>query len=79
MAIDDEGGGELEAGLALLFQFTLTRALGLPWISYSYCCRLITYWPARSICIPGAGSEFRRNSRRASPVNSYCHVIVKPA
>ena len=33
------------------------------------CCRLITYWPARSIFISGAGPEFRRNSRRASPVN----------
>ena len=32
-------------------------------------CRLITYWPARSIFISGAGPEFRRNSRRASPVN----------
>ena len=31
-------------------------------------CRLITYWPARSIYISGAGPEFRRNSRRASPV-----------
>ena len=31
-------------------------------------CRLITYWPARSIFISGAGPEFRRNSRRASPV-----------
>ena len=33
-------------------------------------CRLITYWPARSIFISGAGPEFRRNSRRASPVNA---------
>ena len=33
---------------------------------YQVDCRLITYWPARSICISGA---FRRNSRRASPVN----------
>ena len=31
-------------------------------------CRLITYWPARSIFISGAGPEFRRNARRASPV-----------
>ena len=43
-------------------------------------CRLITYWPARSICISGAEIrdaqkfETRRNSRRASPVKClyYC-------
>ena len=38
-------------------------------------CRLITYWPARSIFISGAGPEFRRNSRRASPYPTCCPLV----
>ena len=32
-------------------------------------CRLITYWPARSMLTHFRRRAFRRNSRRASPVN----------
>ena len=49
---------------------------------------LLAAAPARSICISGAGPEFRRNSRRASPVNRqtcstgtvrarYAHMLVR--
>ena len=30
-------------------------------------CRLITYWPARSICISGAGQKIRDARRPSSP------------